>query len=90
MRYRRGGAFTADAVREGALARLYSVLMTRPLQVSASADCALASTSASADVQRPLAIVVIGRLIISTILTLARATRPLSMVVQDGNSARAE
>ena len=67
--FRRGGASSEDAVREGAVARLRPVLMTACVASFGFLPMAL-STSAGAEVQRPLATVVIGGLITSTLLTL--------------------
>jgi cobalt-zinc-cadmium resistance protein CzcA len=58
-----------DAVREGALTRLRPVLMTALVASLGFVPMAL-STGAGAEVQRPLATVVIGGLITSTLLTL--------------------
>lgn len=58
-----------QAVREGALRRLRPVLMTALVASLGFVPMALA-TGAGAEVQRPLAIVVIGGLISATILTL--------------------
>jgi cobalt-zinc-cadmium resistance protein CzcA len=58
-----------EAVREGALTRLRPVLMTALVASLGFVPMALA-TSAGAEVQRPLATVVIGGLITSTLLTL--------------------
>jgi cobalt-zinc-cadmium resistance protein CzcA len=57
------------AVREGAMDRLRPVLMTALVASLGFVPMAL-STSAGSEVQRPLASVVIGGLITSTILTL--------------------
>lgn len=57
------------AVREGAMDRLRPVLMTALVASLGFVPMAL-STSAGAEVQRPLASVVIGGLVTSTILTL--------------------
>ena len=59
----------ADAVRRGAETRLRPVLMTALVASLGFIPMALA-TSAGAEVQRPLATVVIGGLITSTLLTL--------------------
>jgi cobalt-zinc-cadmium resistance protein CzcA len=59
----------ADAVREGALTRLRPVLMTALVASLGFVPMALA-TGAGAEVQRPLATVVIGGIISSTVLTL--------------------
>lgn len=58
-----------DAAREGAASRLRPVLMTALLAALGFVPMAL-STSAGAEVQRPLATVVIGGLVSSTLLTL--------------------
>lgn len=63
------GKSIADAVREGAETRLRPVLMTALVASLGFIPMALA-TSAGAEVQRPLATVVIGGLITSTVLTL--------------------
>jgi cobalt-zinc-cadmium resistance protein CzcA len=66
---REEGKSVADAVREGAETRLRPVLMTALVASLGFVPMALA-TSAGAEVQRPLATVVIGGLITSTLLTL--------------------
>lgn len=58
-----------EAVREGALSRLRPVLMTALVASLGFVPMAIA-TSAGAEVQRPLATVVIGGLVTSTVLTL--------------------
>ena len=58
-----------EAVREGAQARLRPILMTALVASLGFVPMAL-STSAGAEVQRPLATVVIGGLLISTVLKL--------------------
>ena len=58
-----------EAAREGALVRLRPVLMTALVASLGFVPMALA-TSAGAEVQRPLATVVIGGLVTSTLLTL--------------------
>lgn len=63
------GRSVRDAVREGALTRLRPVLMTAMVASFGFVPMALA-TSAGAEVQRPLATVVIGGIISSTFLTL--------------------
>ena len=67
--FRREGATTLTAVRQGAVARLRPVLMTASVASLGFLPMALA-TSAGAEVQRPLATVVIGGLVTSTLLTL--------------------
>ena len=63
------GRSVAEAVREGALTRLRPVLMTALVASLGFIPMAISSGS-GAEVQRPLATVVIGGLISSTILTL--------------------
>jgi cobalt-zinc-cadmium resistance protein CzcA len=63
------GAPLDDAVKNGALTRLRPVLMTAAVAAFGFVPMALA-TSAGAEVQRPLATVVIGGLVTSTLLTL--------------------
>jgi cobalt-zinc-cadmium resistance protein CzcA len=63
------GRALVDAVREGALTRLRPVLMTALVASLGFIPMAIA-TGAGAEVQRPLATVVIGGVISSTILTL--------------------
>jgi cobalt-zinc-cadmium resistance protein CzcA len=66
---REEGRCVSDAVREGAMIRLRPVLMTALVASLGFIPMAVA-TSAGAEVQRPLATVVIGGLITSTLLTL--------------------
>jgi len=68
-RLRGEGKSIPDAVREGALTRLRPVLMTALVASLGFVPMAIA-TGADAEVQRPLATVVIGGIISSTILTL--------------------
>jgi cobalt-zinc-cadmium resistance protein CzcA len=68
-RLRGEGKTLGDAVKEGAETRLRPVLMTALVASLGFIPMALA-TSAGAEVQRPLATVVIGGLITSTLLTL--------------------
>jgi len=69
QRLRGNGRPLIDAVREGALARLRPVLMTALVASLGFVPMAIA-TGAGAEVQRPLATVVIGGIVSSTILTL--------------------
>jgi len=66
---RAAGHALGDAVREGAEVRFRPVLMTALVASVGFIPMAM-STSAGAEVQRPLATVVIGGLVSSTILTL--------------------
>jgi cobalt-zinc-cadmium resistance protein CzcA len=63
------GMPTLEAAREGAASRLRPVLMTALVAALGFVPMAI-STSAGAEVQRPLATVVIGGLLTSTLLTL--------------------
>jgi cobalt-zinc-cadmium resistance protein CzcA len=63
------GMEPAEACRQGAVVRLRPVLMTMLVASLGFVPMALA-TGAGAEVQRPLAVVVIGGLITSTMLTL--------------------
>jgi cobalt-zinc-cadmium resistance protein CzcA len=69
LQLRNEGAALDDAVKRGALTRLRPVLMTAAVAAFGFVPMALA-TSAGAEVQRPLATVVIGGLVTSTLLTL--------------------
>jgi cobalt-zinc-cadmium resistance protein CzcA len=66
---REQGRSVDDAVREGALSRLRPVLMTALVASLGFVPMALA-TGTGAEVQRPLATVVIGGILSSTVLTL--------------------
>ncbi|RZL58299.1 MAG: CusA/CzcA family heavy metal efflux RND transporter [Variovorax sp.] len=66
---REGGASLDDAIREGALTRLRPVLMTALVASLGFVPMAIA-TGTGAEVQRPLATVVIGGILSSTALTL--------------------
>jgi cobalt-zinc-cadmium resistance protein CzcA len=68
-RLRREGRTIAEAVHEGAVTRLRPVLMTALVASLGFVPMAIA-TGAGAEVQRPLATVVIGGIISSTVLTL--------------------
>jgi cobalt-zinc-cadmium resistance protein CzcA len=68
-RLRSEGKPVLEAVREGALTRLRPVLMTALVASLGFVPMAVA-TGAGAEVQRPLATVVIGGIISSTVLTL--------------------
>jgi cobalt-zinc-cadmium resistance protein CzcA len=66
---REEGLAPSDAAREGALARMRPVMMTALVAALGFVPMAIA-TGAGAEVQRPLATVVIGGLVTSTLLTL--------------------
>jgi cobalt-zinc-cadmium resistance protein CzcA len=69
QRLRADGLSVAQSVRQGAMKRLRPVLMTALVASLGFVPMAIA-TGAGAEVQRPLATVVIGGIISSTILTL--------------------
>jgi len=64
-----GGAAIDDAIREGAMLRLRPILMVALVAALGFLPMAL-NTGTGAEVQRPLATVVIGGIISSTVLTL--------------------
>jgi cobalt-zinc-cadmium resistance protein CzcA len=66
---RRHGLSIRDAVRQGAALRLRPVLMTASVAILGLVPM-LISTGVGAETQRPLATVVVGGLITSTLLTL--------------------
>ncbi|MBN8624606.1 MAG: efflux RND transporter permease subunit [Planctomycetes bacterium] len=69
LEHRRGGQPMQEAVADAALSRVRPVLMTALVAMLGFVPMALASGS-GAEVQRPLATVVIGGLVTSTLLTL--------------------
>ena len=94
QKLRAEGLPVAEAVREGAMKRLRPVLMTALVASLGFVPMAIA-TGAGAEVQRPLATVVIGGIISSTILTLVvlpalyalfNRDRPAQQHVQPGES----
>jgi HAE1 family hydrophobic/amphiphilic exporter-1 len=68
--YRRRGASIDDAIRQGARLRLRPIVMTALATVFALAPMGLGVTGGGIFISRPLAIVVIGGLVTSTVLTL--------------------
>ena len=66
---RRQGLSVRDSVRQGAAMRLRPVLMTASVAILGLVPM-LISTGVGAETQRPLATVVVGGLITSTLLTL--------------------
>ena len=74
-----------EAVEEGCLTRLRPVLMTALVASLGFVPMALA-TGAGAEVQRPLATVVIGGIISSTLLTLVVLPALYRMAHHDGDS----
>jgi len=87
-RLRDEGLGLHDAVERGALERLRPVLMTALVASLGFVPMAL-STSAGAEVQRPLATVVIGGLISSTLLTLVVLPTLYAWVGDGGSRASA-
>jgi cobalt-zinc-cadmium resistance protein CzcA len=83
-RLRREGKSTLDAVHEAALTRLRPVLMTASLGF---VPMALA-TGAGAEVQRPLATVVISGIVSSTVLTLLALPALYLLFRREGASAQ--
>jgi len=81
------GKPVSEAIREGALTRLRPVLMTALVASLGFVPMAL-NVGAGAEVQRPLATVVIGGIISSTILTLLVLPALYSLV--HGRPPRAE
>jgi len=81
---KQSGMALRDAIREGAMVRLRPVLMTA-LVASLGFIPMAVSTSAGAEVQRPLATVVIGGLVTSTLLTLVVLPLLYEIFERDGN-----
>ena len=81
---RRHGLSIRDAVRQGAALRLRPVLMTASVAILGLVPMLL-STGVGAETQRPLAAVVIGGLITSTLLTLL-----LLPLIYEWSESRAE
>jgi cobalt-zinc-cadmium resistance protein CzcA len=84
IQLRDDGATVDDAVRQGALTRLRPVLMTAAVAAFGFLPMAL-STSAGAEVQRPLATVVIGGLVTATLLTLLVLPAVYSWLAKEGD-----
>jgi HAE1 family hydrophobic/amphiphilic exporter-1 len=68
--YREQGRSVAEAVTEGARQRLRPIVMTAAATVLALAPMAVGLTGGGVFISQPLALVVIGGLISSTVLTL--------------------
>jgi hydrophobic/amphiphilic exporter-1 (mainly G- bacteria), HAE1 family len=99
--YRRSGREALDAVVEGAAQRLRPILMTAVATVFALLPMALGLTGGGVFISQPLAIVVIGGLISSTLLTLvlvpvlymlaSRVRRgPAPMILEDDDAVTPE
>jgi cobalt-zinc-cadmium resistance protein CzcA len=85
-RLREEGKSVADSVFEGALTRLRPVLMTALVASLGFIPMAI-STGTGAEVQRPLATVVIGGLISSTLLTLIVLPMLYRLVERDSSTS---
>jgi len=83
------GLPVGDAVRQGAVTRLRPVLMTALVASLGFVPMALA-TGAGAEVQRPLATVVIGGIASSTILTLLVLPALYALFHRDGKNRQGE
>jgi cobalt-zinc-cadmium resistance protein CzcA len=86
---RNAGHSVREAVRIGALSRLRPVLMTALVAALGFIPMALA-TGAGAEVQRPLATVVIGGILSSTFLTLVLLPVLYTWMERDGHPAPAD
>lgn len=86
---RQEGKMLMDAITEGALTRLRPVLMTALVASLGFVPMALA-TGTGAEVQRPLATVVIGGILSSTILTLLILPVLYSLVHKDSEKHEAK
>ncbi|MGR6321820.1 efflux RND transporter permease subunit [Micromonospora soli] len=87
--YRAQGMGVAEAVVEGGRRRLRPILMTAVATVFALLPMALGLTGEGGFISRPLAIVVIGGLISSTLLTLILVPTLYTMVERTKESLRA-
>ncbi|GAA3438814.1 hypothetical protein GCM10018954_084330 [Kutzneria kofuensis] len=79
-KYREDGMSIADAVVEGGRRRLRPILMTAAATIFALLPMALGLTQSGAFISRPLAVVVIGGLVSSTLLTLLLVPTLYTMV----------
>jgi HAE1 family hydrophobic/amphiphilic exporter-1 len=78
--YRKQGASVADAVVEGGRRRLRPILMTAVATIFALLPMALGVTGQGGFISQPLAVVVIGGLLSSTVLTLVLVPTLYTMV----------
>ncbi len=85
---RAGGEDLATAVTHGARLRLRPIVMTATATIGALTPMALGLTGGGAFISRPLAIVVIGGLITSTILTLLLVPALYTLVERRGERKR--
>jgi cobalt-zinc-cadmium resistance protein CzcA len=89
QRLRADGLSVGDAIRQGAMKRLRPVLMTALVASLGFVPMAIA-TGPGAEVQRPLATVVIGGIISSTILTLVVLPALYALFNRDKKTQRGE
>lgn len=87
--YRRRGLNVRDALVNGASRRLRPILMTALATIFALLPMALGLTGSGGFISQPLALVVIGGLVSSTVLTLV-VLPVLYLVVEGGRERRAE
>ncbi len=87
--YRRRGLRVAEALVEGATRRLRPILMTALATIFALVPMALGLTGKSGFISQPLALVVIGGLVSSTLLTLV-VLPALYFVVERARERRAD
>ncbi|ROS78649.1 efflux RND transporter permease subunit [Cellulomonas sp. PhB143] len=87
--YHERGQDLDDAVREGARKRLRPIVMTALATIFALTPMAVGLTGGGSFISQPLALVVIGGLISSTLLTLI-VVPVLYTLVERGNGRRAE
>ncbi len=87
--YRRRGLRVAEALVEGATRRLRPILMTALATIFALVPMALGLTGKSGFISQPLALVVIGGLVSSTLLTLV-VLPSLYFVVERARERRAD
>jgi len=79
-RYRQDGMSIADAVVEGGRRRLRPILMTAAATIFALLPMAVGLTQSGGFISQPLAVVVIGGLVSSTLLTLVLVPTLYTMV----------
>ncbi|MEE6272031.1 efflux RND transporter permease subunit [Georgenia sp. MJ206] len=86
--YRRQGMGLREAIEEGGRHRLRPILMTAAATIGALTPMAIGLTGGSAFISQPLALVVIGGLITSTVLTLLLV--PVFYSLIEGRTERRE
>jgi HAE1 family hydrophobic/amphiphilic exporter-1 len=88
--YRERGADLRTAITDGARLRLRPIIMTASATICALIPMALGLTGGGAFISRPLAVVVIGGLVSSTILTLLLVPVLYSLVERRSERRRAQ